>query len=89
MSETTGKRHSERIFSGQQFGVTRISMPAGDRLPEHKTSQEAFLYLVSGNIRFIDASGEKPMAAGDHILIPAHVPHGVIAEMDSVFLLMR
>ncbi|TND03682.1 MAG: hypothetical protein FD123_3894 [Bacteroidetes bacterium] len=64
-------------------------MPAGDSLPEHISNQPALLVILSGKIRYCDTSGQKELGTGATHPIEAHSPHGLIADTESVLLLIR
>ena len=68
--------------------VTLFAFGRGESLSEHTTPHDALIYVLDGEAA-IDLDGETHrVAAGETIMLPAHVPHAVDAPDDFKMLLI-
>jgi quercetin dioxygenase-like cupin family protein len=59
--------------------VTFVDLAAGSVVPVHSHPHEQISVMISGSLLFKVAGEEKMARAGDVVLIPSGVEHGVIA----------
>ena len=68
--------------------VTLFAFSRSESLSEHTTPHDALVYVVDGETD-IDIGGQTHrVAAGETIMLPAHVPHAVRAVTDFKMLLV-
>lgn len=60
--------------------VTLFSFDAGEGLSEHTTPFEALVTITDGTALIAIAGQEHRVSAGEAIILPANVPHAVIAK---------
>jgi quercetin dioxygenase-like cupin family protein len=77
-----------RILLKQPTGsVTAFAFDAGQELSEHTCPYEALLAVVDGEGIVTVGGVSRPVAAGQMIRLPAHVPHAVKAPQRFKMLL--
>ena len=70
-----------RILLKQPAGsVTAFAFDAGQELSEHTCPYDAMVAVVDGEGIVIIGGVARPVAAGQMIRLPAHVPHAVKAS---------
>ena len=70
--------HLEKVM------VTFIDLKAGSTVPLHSHPHEQITVMISGELVYNVGGEEQPVVAGDVVLIPSGVEHGVRAMVDSV-----
>ena len=67
--------------------ITLFSFAAGEGVSTHSAPGDAMLYVLEGQAKV--TIGGKPMTvnAGEVVVMPANIPHGVDAEQDFKMLL--
>jgi quercetin dioxygenase-like cupin family protein len=74
------------LQDGAKMMLVEVHFQAGAVGAEHSHPHEQVAYVVRGRVTF-SLSGQKfEMSAGDSILIPGDVVHGVVAIEESVLL---
>jgi len=70
---------SREIVRGKTGTVTVFAFDKGQSLSEHTAPFDALVFVLDGTARL--TVGGKPVvaAAGDAVLMPANVPHAVLA----------
>ncbi len=64
-----------------------FSFQAGQSLPEHTTSSQITVQVVSGQLTFTVRGETRELAPGQLLLLEAGVPHTIRAETDTIMLL--
>ena len=71
---------SRTILDKPAGTVTLFAFDKGQRLSEHTAPYDAIVQVVDGHGRLIIGGKENDVAAGEIIIMPANVPHAVIAQ---------
>ena len=80
---------TKKIFTSNE-SVTTIQLMASAQLKEHTTKVPAFLVCVTGEVLFENEKGVKEkLLCGDFINIQPAVKHWLIAQFDSLLLLIK
>lgn len=100
MSETTNKESlidavnyqngsivSRQIVKKPNGNITLFAFDKGESLTEHTSPYEAVVYMVDGEMEI--KIGGKPynVKAGEIVVMPADIPHGLKANVQSKMLL--
>ena len=82
-----GKIISRTFVQRPEVTVTLFSFGAGEGVSTHSAPGDAMLYVLEGQAKV--TIGGKPMTvnAGEVVVMPANIPHGVDAEQDFKMLL--
>ncbi len=83
----------ETIVSREIIGkgtgtITIFAFDAGQGLSEHTAPFDAFVYVPEGRAEITIAGTPHLLAAGDMVIMPAHVPHAVKAVEPFKMLLV-
>ncbi len=79
----------EKILKSDTCEVLLIRIEFNHTLPNHKTAKEALLVMQQGEAIF-EMEGKKfNLKTGDNFMIPANVEHNVVANTDSILLVIR
>lgn len=78
---------SKRIVKKPNGNVTLFAFDKDESLSEHTSPFDALVYMADGVMEI--KIGGKPfeVAGGEYILLPANIPHGLIAVEKSKMLL--
>lgn len=78
---------SKQIIKKPNGNVTLFAFDKGESLSEHTSPFDALVYMVDGKMEI--KIGGKPfeVTGGEYILLPANIPHGLIAVEKSKMLL--
>ena len=78
---------SKQIIKKPNGNVTLFAFDKAESLSEHTSPFDALVYMVDGMMEI--KIGGKPfeVKGGDYILLPANIPHGLIAVEKSKMLL--
>ena len=69
--------------------MTLFSFDAGQELSEHSAPFDAFVQVLDGRVELVIGGKSVPASAGETVLMPANVPHGLKAvERFKMLLLM-
>ena len=82
-----GKIVSRTFVQRPEMTITLFSFAAGEGVSTHSAPGDAMLYALEGQAKV--TIGGKPMTvnAGEVVVMPANIPHGVDAEQDFKMLL--
>lgn len=81
-----------RRLIGEQAMLSHVTLEQGCVVPSHSHANEQFACVLSGLLRFTIGTPGAPdhrtidVGANEVILIPSHVPHGVVALQTTVVL---
>lgn len=75
-----------QTLHGEHLTVARIFLSAGAIVPSHSHANEQVATVLSGSLRFTVGGDEVVVSGGESIVLPPHVPHGVVALEDSIVL---
>lgn len=78
---------SKQIIKKPNGNVTLFAFDKGESLSEHTSPFDALVYMVDGMMEI--KIGGKPfeVTIGEKILLPANIPHGLVAVDKSKMLL--
>ena len=81
-----GKIVSRTFVQRPEMTITLFSFAAGEGVSTHSAPGDAMLYVLEGQAKV--TIGGKPMTvnAGEVVVMPANIPHGVDAEQDFKML---
>jgi len=80
---------TKKIFASSE-GVTSIQLMADAQLKEHITKVPAFLICVTGEVVFENEKGiREKLLPGDYVNITPEVKHWIIADRNSLLLLIK
>jgi len=85
-SEESGRK-STMLLKHPEFRIVLITMRAGSRWEDHKTSARICLHVLRGDIRFRTANGQFDLRHGQLLTLAPSVVHSVDALEESAFLL--
>jgi quercetin dioxygenase-like cupin family protein len=70
---------SRMLVYTPQGTITIFAFDAGEGLSEHTAPYDAIATIIDGEAKITIAGKEFPMRAGQMIIMPANIPHAVIA----------
>lgn len=80
---------SKTILDKQTGNITLFAFDQGQKLSEHTSPHDAVVQVVDGRAQLTIGGKVKDVAAGEIIIMPAHVPHSVHAtERFKMLLIM-
>ncbi len=73
------------LFSaGKSFKALRVEGVAGACMPEHSSTMEAVVTILSGKARLDIADESHELEAANVFVIPAGVPHSLVLVEDTL-----
>lgn len=81
----------KEIFSNEQYKVLQVNLNAGERMPLHKASSDAFVIPQSGKAKLSFDDHDEILAPQSTILIKANKPHKmeIIEDFCSCIILEK
>lgn len=79
----------EKLHISDTYETILIRIEAKHELPRHKTAKEALLVMQQGEAIFEIGSKSYNLKKGDHFMIPVNIEHSVLANTDSILLIIR
>ena len=79
---------SKTILSKSVGSITLFAFDGGQSLSEHTSPYDAVVQVLDGTGRLTIGGQDKMACAGQLIIMPANVPHAVIAEEKFKMLLI-
>jgi quercetin dioxygenase-like cupin family protein len=73
-----------QMIHSQTVTLARLELRKGCLVPEHSHHNEQLSTVERGRIKFVLSGKEVIVAAGDTLVIPAHVPHSAEALEDTI-----
>lgn len=71
---------SRELIHTNVGNVTLFAFDAGQALSEHTAPFDALVYVLEGSVEITISGKKHHVAAGEMIIMPAGVPHAVLAE---------
>lgn len=78
---------SKQIIKKQNGNITLFAFDKDESLTEHTSPFEAVVYMVDGEMEIIIGGNPFNVKAGEIIVMPPNVPHGLKAIVKSKMLL--
>jgi len=75
---------ARKVVHGANLTIARVELKKDCAVPEHSHINEQITIIESGALKFSIGGGEQILRAGDVMVIPPHLPHGVVALEDTV-----
>jgi quercetin dioxygenase-like cupin family protein len=82
--EKLNEKISRQMISGKNSTLSQLFLSRGAVVPRHFHVNEQYSWIVSGALKFSFDDHDVVLHAGDVLLIPANVPHSVVAMEDTV-----
>ncbi|MEW5799064.1 MAG: cupin domain-containing protein [Bacteroidota bacterium] len=79
---------SKTILKNDGGNVTLFAFDKGQALSEHTAPFDALFFCVEGNFSISIGKETHIVSDGELILLPANIPHAVLAESSSKCLLV-
>ncbi|MDX9924031.1 MAG: cupin domain-containing protein [Ignavibacteriaceae bacterium] len=78
---------SKQIIKKPNGNITLFAFDKDESLTEHTSPFEAIVYVVDGEMEIKIGGNPYNVKAGEIIIMPPNVPHGLIAKVKSKMLL--
>lgn len=78
---------SKQIVKKPNGNITLFAFSKDESLTEHTSPFDAIVYMVDGEMEIIIGGKPYLVKAGEYILMPANIPHGLKAVVNSKMLL--
>jgi quercetin dioxygenase-like cupin family protein len=78
---------SKQIIKKPNGNVTLFAFDKDESLTEHTTPYDALVYMVDGVMKITIGGKPFDVKAGEILLMPANIPHGLRAESPAKMLL--
>ena len=73
-----------KVIHSGQMTIARLKILKGAIVPEHSHVNEQIANVEHGALLFHIGGVDQVVNAGESLVIPPHVPHGVVALEDTV-----
>ncbi len=78
---------AKTLVKEHAFRVVLIALKAGGALGEHRAPGPISIHVLRGYVEVTALGRTVPLAAGQLLALEADVPHAVVAQVESEFLL--
>lgn len=78
---------SKEILRSEKGTITIFAFGKGQGLSEHTNPYEAALQVIEGETEVTIGGKAQPVKEGELILLPANIPHAVMATTDMKMVL--
>ncbi|HMN17413.1 MAG TPA: cupin domain-containing protein [Ignavibacteriaceae bacterium] len=78
---------SKQIIKKPNGNITLFAFAKDESLTEHTSPYEAIVYLVDGEMEIVIGGNPHYIKAGEYLIMPADIPHGLKAVSNSKMLL--
>lgn len=78
-----GQVISKTLVQNKAVGLTLFAMAAGEGISAHKSTGDAFVLVLAGEMEITIDEQSQRVAAGQFIIMPAGHPHAVKAVTDA------
>jgi quercetin dioxygenase-like cupin family protein len=75
---------TRRAIHSGSMTIARLELLKDAVVPEHSHHHEQIATVERGALRFAIDGGELVVRTGESLVIPPHVPHGVVALEDTI-----
>ncbi len=83
-----GQVVSRTVTQNKLGGLTLFAFPEGEGLSTHTTPADALVYILDGEAQIEIGEKEMVVAAGEAVVMPANVPHALMAQRPFKMLLI-
>jgi quercetin dioxygenase-like cupin family protein len=74
---------SRKAIHTAAMTIARLHLKKGAIVPEHHHVHEQVAHVEKGSLKFVVAGKEHILNAGQSLVLPSNVPHGVVALEDT------
>ena len=78
---------SKQIIKKANGNITLFAFDKDESLTEHTSPYEAVVYMVDGEMEITIGGNPYNVKAGEIIVMPPNIPHGLKAKVNSKMLL--
>ena len=75
---------SRQVIHTETMTIARLRLQANAAVASHSHENEQVTTIERGALKFFMDGGETIVKAGESLIIPPHVPHGVVALEDTI-----
>ncbi|MCX8125263.1 MAG: cupin domain-containing protein [Spirochaetes bacterium] len=79
---------SKTIIQSKGGNITLFAFDKGQSLSEHTAPYDAFVMILDGAMSITIGGKENTVNAGQALIMPANVPHALVAHKSSKMLLV-
>jgi len=83
-----GQVVSRTVSQNKMGGMTLFAFPEGEGLSTHTTPADALVYILDGEAHIEIGEEKMVVATGESVVMPANVPHAVMAQTAFKMLLV-
>jgi len=83
-AEELGDGVVRKVVHSARMTIARLRIPKGAVVPEHAHANEQIASVERGALRFHIGGVDQVLGAGESLVIPPDVRHGVVALEDTV-----
>lgn len=83
-----GRVVSRTLAQGKPLSVTLFAFDKGEEISSHSASGDALVYLLDGQAEITVGEEKFIVSKGETIVMPAHVPHALLAKERFKMLLI-
>ena len=88
VSYAIGSVVSKTLLKKETGNITLFSFAAGQGLTEHTSPYDAVVHILDGEAQITIGGMAHTVKAGEMIIMPADVPHALLAEQQFKMLLI-
>ncbi len=79
---------SKTLVQNKGGSITLFAFDEGQSLSEHTAPFDAFVMVLDGKLSINIGGSNNDVAAGEAIIMPANIPHALVATKKSKMLLV-
>jgi len=83
-----GQVISQTLVQTPNFSITLFALSAGEGISTHTTTGDAMVYILDGEAEITIGDKTVTPAAGQTVIMPANIPHGLEARKSFKMLLI-
>ena len=82
--EQVNPQITRKAIHSSSMTIARLELQKDAVVPAHSHHHEQITMVERGALQFAINGGEQVVRAGESLVIPPHMPHGVVALEDTV-----
>lgn len=83
-----GQVVSRTLSQGKTLSFTLFAFDKGEEISSHSSPGDAFVYILDGQAEITVGEKIQTLSAGEAILMPRNIPHGLYAQERFKMLLL-
>ncbi|MBS3984070.1 MAG: cupin domain-containing protein [Selenomonadales bacterium] len=87
VSYQDGQIISKTLIQNQNLSITLFAFDKGEEISTHASGGDALVLVLDGVVEVTIADEKHRLSAGEAIVMPAEVPHAVLAAEKMKFML--